>query len=233
MMQDTPVIKIAPSLLAADFARLGEETAAAALGGADYIHVDVMDGEFVPPITFGAQMVAAIKANAGDTPLDVHMMVNEPLRHVHVMAEAGADIIVVHAEACANIIATLAAIRSHGARAGIALRPDTPLSAVMDVLDQADLLLPMTVQPGYGGQAYIEGVEQKITEARGIIDARGLTIEIEMDGGINERTAARAAKAGAHILVAGTAIYGRDESVKNRISTLRQIAVSGLGEANH
>ena len=228
MMLDGPVIKIAPSLLAADFARLGEETAAAANGGADYIHVDIMDGEFVPPITFGAQMVAAIKAHAGDTPLDVHIMVNEPLRHVQAIAEAGADIIVVHAEACADLRATLASIRAHGARAGIALRPDTPLSAVIDVLDQADLLLPMTVQPGYGGQAYIEEVEQKITEARGIIDARGLNIEIEVDGGINERTAARAAQAGANILVAGTAIYGRDESVKDRIAALRQITLSGL-----
>ena len=227
-MQDTPAIKIAPSLLAADFTRLGEETAAAAHGGADYIHVDVMDGQFVPPITFGAQMVAAIKTHAGNTPLDVHMMVNEPERHVAAMAEAGADIIVVHAEAAKDLSATLAAIRGHGARAGIALRPDTPLSAVTDVLDQADLLLPMTVQPGYGGQSYIEEVEQKVTEARGIIDAKSLNIEIEVDGGINERTAARAAKAGARILVAGTAIYGRDESVKDRIALLRQIALSGL-----
>ena len=227
-MQNTPVIKIAPSLLAADFARLGEETAAAAHGGADYIHVDVMDGLFVPPITFGAQMVAAIKAHAGGAPLDVHMMVNEPERHVAAIAEAGADIIVVHAEACENLRATLAEIRAHGARAGIALRPGTPLSAVIDVLDQADLLLPMTVQPGYGGQVYIEEVEQKVSEARRIIDAGGLGIEIEVDGGINERTAARAAQAGAHILVAGTAVYGRDQPIKDRIAILRQIALSGL-----
>ena len=227
-MQDTPSIKIAPSLLAADFARLGEETAAAAHGGADYIHVDVMDGHFVPPITFGAQMVAAIKAHAGGAPLDVHLMVNEPEHHVAAMAEAGADIIVVHVEASKDLRATLAEIHAHGARAGIALRPDTPLSAVMDVLDQADLLLPMTVQPGYGGQPYIEEVEQKVTEARGIIDARSLNVEIEVDGGINERTAARAARAGAHILVAGTAVYGRDEPVKERIALLRQIALSGL-----
>ncbi len=223
-------IKIAPSILAADFARLGEETAAAAQGGADFIHVDVMDGHFVPPITFGAQMIAAIKPYAAGVPLDVHMMVHEPARHVADIAEAGADIIVVHAEACADLAGTLAAVCETGARAGVGIKPETPIDPILPFLDDIANVLLMTVNPGYGGQPYIPEVETKIAEMRRIIDERGADVDLEVDGGINDRTAEQVVRAGARLLVAGTAVYGRPESVAERITTLRRMAENTLAE---
>ncbi len=221
-------IKIAPSILAADFARLGEETAAAVQGGADFIHVDVMDGHFVPPITFGAQMIAAIKPYAGGVPLDVHMMVHEPARHVADIAEAGADVIVVHAEACADLAGTLAVVCETGARAGVGIKPETPIDPILPFLDDIAIVLLMTVNPGYGGQPYIPEVETKIAEMRRIIDERGADVDLEVDGGINDRTAEQVVRAGARLLVAGTAVYGRPDSVADRITTLRQMAETAL-----
>ncbi len=221
-------IKIAPSILAADFARLGEEVAAAAQGGADYIHVDVMDGRFVPPITFGAQMIAAIKPYADGIPLDVHMMVEEPGRQAADIAAAGADIIVVHAEACADLAGTVAAVRETGAKAGVAVKPGTPIDVIEPLLDQIAVALVMTVEPGYGGQPYIPEMELKIAQMRKLIDERGADVELEVDGGINESTAARVARAGARLLVAGTAVYGRAEAVGERIAAIRRLAESAL-----
>ena len=221
-MPDHPRVKLAPSILSADFARMGEEVAAVVQAGVDYIHVDVMDGRFVPPITFGARMVAAVKQHAQGVPLDVHLMIDEPLRMVHDFASAGADIIVVHAEACSDLAATVAAIRERGVRAGVALKPDSPIDLLEGVLADLDLVLAMTVNPGYGGQSYIASVEPKIARLRALIDERGLRTELEVDGGINEVTAPRAVRAGARVLVAGSAIYGREEPVAERVRALRQ-----------
>ena len=223
-------IKIAPSILASDFARLGEETAAAVQGGADFIHVDVMDGHFVPPITFGAQMIAAIKPYAGDVPLDVHMMVQEPARQVADIAAAGADVIVVHAEACADLGGTLAAVCETGARAGVAVKPETAIDSILPFLDEIAIVLLMTVNPGYGGQPYIPEVETKIAQMRRIIDERGVDVDLEVDGGVNDGTAKQVVRAGARLLVAGTAVYGRPEPVAERIKTLRQLAEEALVE---
>ena len=221
-------IKIAPSILAADFARLGDDVAAAVRGGADYIHVDVMDGHFVPPITFGAQMIGAIKPYAGVVPLVVHMMVEEPARHIEHIARAGADVIVVHAEACADLAATVAAVRETGVQAGVAVRPETPIDPILPFLDEIAIALLMTVSPGYGGQPYIPEVETKIAAMRGIIDSRGLNVELEVDGGINENTIEQAVRAGARLFVAGTAVYGRPEPVPERIKILRELAENAL-----
>ncbi len=221
-------IKIAPSILAADFARLGDDVAAAAQGGADYIHVDVMDGHFVPPITIGAQMISAIKPYAGDVPLVIHMMVEEPARHIEHIAKAGADIIVVHAEACADLAATVAAVKNTGAGVGVAVRPETPIDPILPFLDEIAIALLMTVNPGYGGQPYIPEVETKIAHMRGIIDSRGPDVDLEVDGGINENTIKQAVKAGARLFVAGTAVYGRPESIPERIRALREMAERAL-----
>ena len=221
-------LKVAPSVLSADFARMGEQVAQAVDGGADYIHVDVMDGRFVPPITFGAHMVEAIKRHAGHVPLDVHLMVHEPARLAADFVAAGADLLVVHAEACADLHGTVSAVRALGAGAGVALRPDTPVALVESLLPDLDLALVMSVNPGWAAQAYIEAVEPKLSALRAAIDRQGLATELEVDGGINERTAPRAARAGADVLVAGSAVYGRPEAVAERIRAVREAARSGV-----
>ena len=216
-------IKVAASVLAADFSRLGEQVAEASLGGADYIHVDIMDGQFVPPITIGPAVVRDLRSWT-EIPLDVHMMVTQPERYIHELAEAGADILTVHAEACTHLHRVVHQIRDAGAKAGVALNPGTPVTAVEEVLPDLDLVLVMTVNPGFGGQAFIESMVQKIARLRATLDERRLNAELEVDGGISERTARMAAEAGARVLVAGSAVYGAECGVAEAIARIKASA---------
>jgi len=199
-------ILVAPSILSANFEVLAEEIRAVERAGADWIHVDVMDGRFVPNITIGPLVVAAARA-ATKLPLDVHLMIVEPDQHIEAFAEAGADLLVVHAEACAHLHRTLQRIRDLGARPGVAFNPATPLAALPLVLDLVDLVLLMTVNPGFGGQRFIPAVLPKIREARAMIDAAGRAIHLEVDGGVGPGTAAPVVEAGADVLVAGHAVF--------------------------
>ncbi|MBM3129939.1 MAG: ribulose-phosphate 3-epimerase [Chloroflexi bacterium] len=217
------MIKLAPSILSADFARLGEQVKAAERAGADYIHVDVMDGHFVPNITVGPIVVAALRPHTR-LPLDVHLMIDAPERYVGDFANAGADIITIQQEACAHLHRIVEQIKGLNKKAGVALNPATPVSTLEEILPYVDLVLVMTVNPGFGGQSFIQTMPQKIAALRQMIDARGLTaqIELEVDGGINATTAPRVVAAGARVLVAGTAIYNGKTSVAKAMRTLRK-----------
>jgi ribulose-phosphate 3-epimerase len=199
--------RIAPSVLAADFARLGDEIRAIDNAGADYIHIDVMDGHFVPNLTIGPDVVKALRPHT-KLPFDVHLMIapTDPL--IPRFADAGADILSVHPEAGPHLHRTLQLIKSLGKKAGVVLNPATPVSAVEPVIGEVDLILVMTVNPGFGGQAFLDGPLEKIRALRKLIDRAGRPIDLEVDGGINEATAASAVKAGADVLVAGTATFG-------------------------
>ena len=199
--------KIAPSVLSADFSRLGDEVRAVAAAGADYIHLDVMDGHFVPNITIGPLVVEAVR-KVTQLPLDVHLMITEPDRYIPDFAAAGADIIVVHAEACWHLHRTVQLIKSLGKRAGVSLNPATPLSSLEYVLGELDLVLLMTVNPGFGGQSFIEACIPKIQALRGMLDKRGLEAELEVDGGVKTDNIARISHAGADVFVAGSAVFG-------------------------
>lgn len=199
-------MKIAPSILSADFARLGEEVSAVSDAGADYIHVDVMDGRFVPNITIGPLVVKAVRS-VTTLPLDVHLMIVEPERYIEDFAVAGADIIVVHAEACTHLHRVIQQIKACGKRAGVSLNPATPLNALEYVLSDLDLVLLMSVNPGFGGQSFINGVLPKISQLRGMLDSIGSHAELEVDGGINRSNIRAIAEAGADVFVAGSAVF--------------------------
>ena len=199
--------KIAPSILSADFARLGEEIRAVEAAGADYIHIDVMDGHFVPNITIGPLVVEAAR-RVTSLPLDVHLMIERPELYVEEFAKAGADIIVVHAEACTHLHRVVQQIKGLGKRAGVSLNPATPLNCLDYVLEDLDLVLLMTVNPGFGGQSFIEACIPKIQQLRGMLDRRGGEAELEIDGGVKVDNIARIAHAGADVLVAGSAVFG-------------------------
>ena len=198
---------IAPSLLASDWGRFSEECKAAESAGADWLHLDVMDGHFVPPITFGHDVVAVAKA-AVNIPLDVHLMIENPDAQLQAFADAGADVITVHAEACPHLHRTLQEIKKLGCKAGVALNPATPASALDAVLDMCDLALVMTVNPGWGGQAFIDSTLSKVSHLSQQLTNIGSSAVVEVDGGINAETGKQARDAGANVLVAGTYIFG-------------------------
>lgn len=203
------MVKIAPSILSADFARLGEEILDVEKGGADWIHVDVMDGHFVPNITIGPLIVEAIRP-VTKLPLDVHLMIEEPDRYIPQFAKSGADWITVHQEACRHLHRTLYLIKEQGVKAGVVLNPATPISTIEPVLADLDMVLLMTVNPGFGGQKFIHSVLPKVAQLRQMLNERGLGhVEIEIDGGVNAQTARLCEEAGATVLVAGSALFNQ------------------------
>ena len=218
------MIKIAPSILSADFSRLGEEVQAVDRAGADYIHVDVMDGHFVPNITIGPLVVDALR-KVTDKPLDVHLMIENPDRYIADFANAGADIITVHQEAVAHLHRSVELIKSLGKRAGVSLNPATPVETLEVILDQLDLVLVMSVNPGFGGQAFIPTALDKIRALRQRITQRGLAAELQVDGGVKLDNIRDVVVAGADVLVAGSAVFGTDNYAAT-ITALRQRAVS-------
>jgi len=219
-VKSSPQVKLAPSILSADFARLGEQVAEAAKAGADYIHVDVMDGHFVPQITIGAPVVAAIRRWTA-LPLDVHLMIEAPERQISQFAEAGADIITIHIETCPHIYQALRRIKELGVKAGVSLNPDTPVATVLEVLPAVDLVLVMTVNPGFGGQTFIDATLDKVARLRAELDENTLAAELEVDGGINAEVAPRVVAAGARVLVAGAAVFNSGQTVEEAIQKIR------------
>jgi len=220
-----PPVRIAPSILSADFGRLADEVRAAEAAGADVIHVDVMDGRFVPNITIGPLVVKAVR-RATRLPVDAHLMIVEPERYVEAFAEAGADIISVHAEVSPHLHRTLEVIRAAGARPSVALNPSTDLTALEWVLGDCTQVLIMTVNPGFGGQQYVAACTTKVRRLRDMAEGRGLSLDIEVDGGINEETAELVVGAGANVLVAGTAVFGAPD-YRRAIEDLRAGAERG------
>ena len=215
------MIKIAPSILSADFAKLGEEIKDVEKGGADYIHVDVMDGHFVPNITIGPLIVEAIRP-VTKLPLDVHLMIEQPDLYIKEFVRAGADIITVHVEASKHLHRTIQLIKSKGIKAGVVLNPHTPIELILHILEDIDMVLFMTVNPGFGGQSFIPQVLPKIKALADMIKEKNLSVDIEVDGGINEETAKQCVAAGANVLVAGSFIYNKPD---------RQAAIQSLKQA--
>jgi ribulose-phosphate 3-epimerase len=203
-------VRIAPSVLSADLGRLKDQVAQIEAGGAEWIHVDVMDGRFVPNLTFGAPLIRALKKLSG-LPLDVHLMVTEPENYLEDFADAGATVFTFHPEATIHVQRQLARVRERGMQAGLALNPGTPVALIEEVLDDLDLVLVMSVNPGYGGQRYIEAATGKIHRVRQLLDARGSKAALEVDGGITPATIRRAWQAGADTFVAGTAVFGESD----------------------
>lgn len=216
------MIKIAPSILAANFAHLAEEVKEVEAAGAQLIHIDVMDGHFVPNITMGPIVVEALRPET-TLPLDVHLMIENPDLYIEAFAKAGADYITVHVEACKHLHRTIQLIRSYGVKPGVVLNPHTPIESIQHILEDVDMVLFMTVNPGFGGQKFISSVIPKIEALSKIINERNLSIEIEIDGGITAETIVPCAKAGATIFVAGSAIYGKED----RAAALQAIQAAG------
>lgn len=215
-------MKIAPSILSADFSRLGEEIQAVEAGGADWIHVDVMDGRFVPNITIGPVVVRGARRATG-LPLDVHLMIEDPDRYLEDFVRAGASVITVHQEACRHLHRTVHRIRELGVRAGVALNPATPLESIRDILADVDMLVVMSVNPGFGGQSYIPGSTGKVRRARALLDEIGSAALIEVDGGVDASNAAALEAAGATVLVAGSAVYGHGDGPAAGVRAIRSV----------
>ncbi len=215
-------IKIAPSILSADFARLGDHVQEAEAAGADWIHVDVMDGHFVPNITIGPLIVQALRPVTA-LPLDVHLMIEQPERYIADFARAGANCITVHVETCPHLHRTVQQIKELGVQAGVTLNPATPLGALSGILPDVDLVLIMSVNPGFGGQSYIPASTAKIARLRQMLDDLGSSAELEVDGGVNTTTIRQVVEAGATVLVAGSAVFNQRATVAENISHLRQL----------
>jgi ribulose-phosphate 3-epimerase len=220
-------IRIAPSILSADFGRLADEVRAVEAAGADWIHVDVMDGRFVPNITIGPLVVEAVR-RVTRLPIDAHLMIVEPERYVEAFARAGADLISVHAEASPHLHRTIQAIRAAGARPSVALNPSTPLDCLEYVIGDVEMVLLMTVNPGFGGQSYIPAVTEKVRRLRRMADERGQELEIEVDGGVRASAVGAVAQAGANVFVAGTAVFGAKD-YRAAVHDLRDAAERGRG----
>ena len=220
-------IKIAPSVLSADFAQLGCQVSEALDAGADAIHLDVMDGHFVPNLTFGPPVIQALRSHTNAF-FDVHMMVEHPERYIPALSDAQADLITVHVEAAQHLHRVIRQIKDHGILAGVALNPSTPVSAIEEVLQDVDIVLVMSVNPGFGGQSFIEASIPKIARVRRMLDERARSVEIEVDGGIGPDTAERVVRAGARTLVAGSAVFQNPHGITTAIASIRQSAQRGL-----
>ena len=221
-----PAIKLAPSILTADFGRIAEQIQAAEAGGADYLHLDVMEGHFVPPITFGPLLVEAVR-RATKLPLDIHLMIEHPERQFEAFAEAGGDIINFHIEATSHADRLLREIHNMRKRAGICINPGTPLSAIEEVLGVCDQVMVMMINPGWGGQKMLPEMVDKVRTLRAILNERGLSPDIEVDGGVKPNNAATCVAAGANVLVCGSSVYNSEASPQANLKTLREACAAG------